>query len=110
MSNTLEAIATIETADLYIELAVECDLYFEPADPSVGIMSSAFEADGYEMLSIGVFNEDGQAIWKSDDKDQMGLALAFLTLAGHDCDDLISAACEDEISCYDPRDSICYAP
>ena len=109
MSN-LQAIAEIETSTLYIELVVDCNLHFEPAAPEVGINSGAFEADGYEMSSVGVFNEDGESVWKSDDRNDMGVALAFLAIAGHNCEALIEAACEKEISGYDPRDSICYAP
>jgi hypothetical protein len=111
MSNTLQAIATIETAsDLYIEVVVDCDLYFDPPAPEIGINSGAFEADGYELASVNVWDEDGKSVFKSEDRDTMAVAVAFLTLAGHDCEKLIEDACEEEISGYDPRDSICYAP
>jgi hypothetical protein len=109
--SSLQAIATIETAnDLYIELVVDCDLSYEPAAPEIGINSGAFEADGYEMVSVNVWDDDGESVFKSEDRDSMTVALAFLALAGHDCEKLIEDACEEEISSYDPRDSICYAP
>jgi hypothetical protein len=111
MSNTLQAIATIETAsDLYIEVVVDCNLYYESAAPEIGINSGCFEADGYELTSVNVWDEDGESVFETEDQNAMGVALAFLTLAGHDCEKLIEDACEEEISGYDPRDSECYAP
>lgn len=102
MSNTIEAIAEIEAGDLLIEMVVDCSLYHEPADSSVGI-PGGFEADGYELVSIAVY-DDGETIWESDSQGEIDLALTFITMAGHDYDDLIGNACEKEVSDFDPRD------
>jgi hypothetical protein len=110
MSNTIPVITEIEAGDLYVEVVVDCSLYFDPAAPEIGINSGAFEADGHELSSVNVWDEDGKSVFKSEDRNDMGVALAFLTLAGHDCEKLIEDACEEEISGYDPEDSACYAP
>jgi hypothetical protein len=107
---SIQAIAEIETDTLFIELVVDCSLYFEESDPSVGIMGSCHSPDGYELASVGVFNEDGESVWQSEDHNDMGLAVAFLTLAGHDCGTLIEDACKKEASNFDPRDYECFAP
>lgn len=104
MSNTIQAIAEVETDSLFVELVVDCAVYYEPADPDVGYMSASYSADGYEMVSVNVFDQDGNAIIDSDDLAAINIALATLELAGHDCDDIISAACEEAVSNFDPRD------
>ena len=108
MSN-LQAIAEIETDDFFIEMVADFDLYFEPADHSVGI-PGGYSPDGCDMVSVTVFDEDGETVWESDKREEITKALAFLTLAGYRPEAKLDDACSKELEGFDPRDYQCFAP
>jgi hypothetical protein len=99
--NSILVTATHESENLYAEISVDCELYFEAEDRSVGVRSST-SADGYEMSEVTVYIDEVE--WSSTCPDEMATAVAFLTVAGVNCDALIETACEEGASDFDPRD------
>jgi len=107
---TQEVIITHETDLMTVELTVDLDLYYEPADRDVGIDHESWSADGYEETEVRVYwykddTYENYNEWASKSLKDVKNALAFLELGGMSIPaEVIDKACGTAADEFNPDD------
>ena len=68
----------IDLTEMSVVGEVDIDVYYEPADPSVGIMSAGQYPDGWEIIALEIFYNENGDCWQAKNRADIEMAQALM--------------------------------